>query len=133
MFAESQLSFFKLLFLTTQKFGTSLYHWNDKEGILQIQKSPSIHTLHRYLYRGNIVYGILITLNTYRLLSTPNSDGTSSDATSTLLNLLSVFGVIAAIIFALSNFKNSSHLAQLLKEIFQHERRNHQSNKNNYH
>jgi hypothetical protein len=27
--------------------------------------------------------------------------------------------------FALSNFKNRSHLAQLLKEIFQHERRNH--------
>jgi hypothetical protein len=47
--------------------------------------------------------------------------------------MLKVPSLQAAIIFALSNFKNSSHLAQLLKEIFQHERRNHHNDqsKNN--
>jgi hypothetical protein len=129
MFAQSQLYFFKFYFLISQKLGINVYYWSKKNASLEIQKSPYINTFHRFLCGANIGYGILVTVYAFQLLGS----GTSSNQTSTLLNLIMFFGTMNAIIFAISNFKNSSDLAKLVNEILQHELRHDRrlSNNNN--
>jgi hypothetical protein len=123
MFAQSQLRFFKLYFLISQKLGTNIYYWNKANELLEIQKSLYINTFHRFLFRANICYGILITLYAIQLLGSGTSSN-HTNITNHLPNLIIYFGTINAITFALSNFRNSSDLAKLVNEILKHERRN---------
>jgi hypothetical protein len=116
MFAQSQLRFFRIYFLVSQKIGINVHVWDTKTNSLKPPKSLYMNIFHRILYHAYIFYGMLISAFAVQL----QYSGTSSTSNG-LLNLLWMCGAISSTIFAISNFRIRSDSAQLVNEIFRHE------------